>query len=592
MNYHDTYEYNRRTMNDVVALTFARGRYKAYNARSLGGSALLPSRRTTLPNYTMDGYDYKYDRDARRNLKANLMALRLGVSTKEQRQEIASTPWVQRGYGRSASPGKTLSPHFLLAHLNRIAGSEVFCFASRGAVHGQTVDVPLALTEDMQRLYDGSYCHAYYVTESPHFPGQLFRSSDESMVDVVVDVERGRYVAARVPRELVKSKGAVPLRDILEAQEGAELAAQLLSRITVTRTSAAGARINDPRSAWVMPGIVEQHARLFRAEFLRVNYGRPPTEYHTSAAYLRGQAERGSVTLGLEWEVGVPNTRRTILVNRVLNCLSKAAGTMEYVHAERDGSLHNRGVEFVFAYRSLDKHKQIIADAFAADAALPQRNQTLATRLTDLDSAGIHVHVGTATEGGRVAPMAVWARMANVVSYEKNREFMRALFGRRENHYSRHYGSLLDETDSDGVYGAMARVRYNVVNLRSSTVEIRGFRSGTSPEWLMVALEFADALRNYAGERRFWGAADNANAHNFVSYVVSCEGCYPNLINHLKSDAVFTALAGVPLPESMEDPTDAPRVDPLSFLRNLQPVAGTPTPPLRVSPVFTTSVAA
>lgn len=348
-----------------------------------------------------------------------------------------------------------------------------------------------------------------------------------------------------------------------------------------------------------LPRIVGERFGEVTREMLPLEMG----HYHRSRDRVVGSREgRGRYTLGMEWEIepeySVPATRwlseqdyvarlcpeivgntLTTAIHMTIGAFRKAAGTSTYVYPERDSTI-SEGFEMVFAYRTVDKHREIFERAKALDAEHPWRST-----LCHACGGGIHVHVGRRRTDGTTMSNAYITMMANFVHYTRNAAFIELIARRRlgSTRYVRRPGSASGLTGlRHGNFAGVLSDHYIAVNVRDSTLELRIFDSTSDPDDMQRALEFTDALANYveqteaAGARYFYRSWEALAWSRLRDFVLASPGAWPLLAEFMMRDVVRHQLAL----EAITDDTPVEFADPEDDDGNTVTV---PTPTITVS---------
>lgn len=212
---------------------------------------------------------------------------------------------------------------------------------------------------------------------------------------------------------------------------------------------------------------------------------------------------RGPKYFGLELETEVTSGTRV----EKLSVLHSILGS--YSSLKDDGSL-DYGIEIATQPASMDVHRENLGKLFAE---MPS-----GLRSYSRSSCGLHVHVSRAPLGDLCI-----AKTVCFVNANHNRRFIRLMAGRASNSYCK---VLPKKMGSAAKYNSD---RYEAVNLQNDyTIEFRLFKGTLRQASVFKALEFTDALTNYAGKAAR-SIRDSQSRVKFCAFVEENSSDWPNL---------------------------------------------------------------
>lgn len=233
--------------------------------------------------------------------------------------------------------------------------------------------------------------------------------------------------------------------------------------------------------------------------------------YHSTRDVVRvlpspWSRQHGGRVFGVELEVEVRDGTLDEAASRIANFVNNQAAditadnhTETLLHFEQDGSLTN-GFEMVSAPLGLDDHSRLWKTALSTTL-------TKGLRSHDTDTCGLHVHVS------RVGLSDVQiAKAVCFVNDPDNRALIEAVARRYDAGFCK-VGTkkLTTAHKSDGD-------RYQAVNLcNRNTIEFRVFKGTLRYASVMAAIEFANAVVQFAGPAN--GVGYNLKAPAFLDYI-------------------------------------------------------------------------
>jgi len=181
----------------------------------------------------------------------------------------------------------------------------------------------------------------------------------------------------------------------------------------------------------------------------------------------------------------------------------------DYAALKEDGSL-DYGIEIATQPASMKEHKVRLAKLFAK---LP-RGLSAWRR----PSCGLHIHVSRSP----LSDLTI-AKTVCFVSANHNRRFIKLIAGRDSNSYCKIQPKKL------GTAAKYNADRYEAINLQNiNTIEFRLFKGTLRDVSVYKALEFTDALTNYAGCAAR-SIRDSQSRVKFCAFVEENKATWPNL---------------------------------------------------------------